>query len=225
MAADSRTTLETKVASNGNEKTISFDVSNSTNKLFCTKSGVGISTCGSAGIGGKPIAGFIDQYAIENASEKAPTLATKMLAHFRNLDPQLATVFHVVGYDEQGKQRVFRINTHANNVDEVNPGLLQGATWNGETDVLTRMIQPCWLAGQDGKPAEQLPAYPIPWNFFYFKTPSILRPSPWPQPSGLSDFKIGSRRSAARLTFLRSDQAGPLGFSAKNSTGRVTHKR
>ena len=81
MAADSRLTLNTKVGEAPNEKLLSFDFSNSTNKLFCTKNGVGISTCGDAGIQGKPIAGFIDQFIIQNNNVHVGDVARNLLIY------------------------------------------------------------------------------------------------------------------------------------------------
>jgi hypothetical protein len=166
MAADSRLTLNAKVGEVTNEKTISFDFSNSTNKLFCTKRGVGISTCGNADIQGKPIAGFIEHFILQNNEAYVGDVAAKLLIHFRSLQPGLKSIFHVSGYDSEGKQRIYKVNTETNSGNEINPGFLQGATWDGENDVLIRLIQPCWLSDKDGKPQQALPTFPIPWNFF-----------------------------------------------------------
>jgi hypothetical protein len=166
MAADSRLTLNAKVGQGVNEKTIAFDFSNSTNKLFCTKRGVGISTCGDADIQGKPIAGFIEHFILQSNDSLVGDVATKLLTHFRALQLELKTIFHVSGYDGEGKQRIYKVNTQTNKVDEMNPNFLQGASWDGESDVLIRIIQPCWLSDADGKPQQSLPTFPIPWNFF-----------------------------------------------------------
>lgn len=166
MAADSRLSLNAKVGEGADEKTITFDFSNSTNKVFCTKRGVGISTCGNADIQGKPIAGFIEHFILENNDAFVDDVAKKLLSHFRDLQPELESIFHVCGYDSEGKQRIYKVNTESNKTEESNPGFFQGAIWDGESDVLIRLIQQCWLAGADGKPEQSLVTYPIPWNFF-----------------------------------------------------------
>lgn len=166
MAADSRLTLNTKVGEAPNEKLLSFDFSNSTNKLFCTKNGVGISTCGDAGIQGKPIAGFIDQFIIQNNNVHVGDVARNLLIYFKALSPALNSTFHVVGYDIENKQRIYRVLTLSGEVSEVNPAFEQGANWDGENDVLIRLVQPCWLSGSDKRPSQELASFPIPWNFF-----------------------------------------------------------
>ena len=166
MAADSRLTLNTKVPHGKKTKEIAFDFSNATYKLFCTKLRVGISTCGDAGIGPKPIAGYIDQFALEHGNVAVDELAPRLLSHFRTLNQTLDATFHVAGYDSDGKQRVFMVSTARNLVQQVNPDGMQGANWGGETDVLTRIIKASWLADDKGNPGAKLPSYNIPWEFF-----------------------------------------------------------
>ncbi|MGA2468111.1 MAG: hypothetical protein ABSH06_27670 [Thermodesulfobacteriota bacterium] len=166
MAADSRLTLNAKVPQGAIQKEISFEFSNSTSKLFCTKKRVGISTCGDAGIGSTPIAGYIEQFASDNQEEDVDGLAPKLLAHFRRLGPNLNTTFHVAGYTAEGKQKLYLVSTADNVSKQVNPDGLQGAQWAGEVDILTRIVNAGWLSDDKGNPGQKLPVYPIPWEFF-----------------------------------------------------------
>ncbi|HSB06455.1 MAG TPA: hypothetical protein VLK23_14820 [Thermodesulfobacteriota bacterium] len=166
MAADSRLTLNAKVQQGATQKEISFDFSNSTRKLFCTKKGVGISTCGDAGIGSTPIAGYIEQFGSDNQEEDVDGLASKLLGYFKDLNPGLKTTFHVAGYSEKGTQKLYLVSTADNISRQVNPDGLQGAQWAGEVDILTRIINASWLSDDKGNPGQKLPFYPIPWEFF-----------------------------------------------------------
>jgi hypothetical protein len=166
MAADSRLTLNMPIGVAPNIPTMSIEFSNSTNKLFCTQGGVGISTCGDAGINGVPIAGFIEEFAAKAGNDKADVVAAAILAHFRALNPNLGTIFHVAGYDAAGKQRIFVVNVAANSPTEANLKWQQGASWNGETDIVSRIINDCWLSDDNGKASIHFPSHVVPWNFF-----------------------------------------------------------
>jgi hypothetical protein len=149
MAADSRLTLNAKIEQGGSTKDISFDFSNSTYKLFMNKKGVGVSTCGDAGIGSSPIAGYIEQFLLENHQDDVDAIANKLLAHFNGFNQKLNTTFHVTGYKE-GKQKVYRVSTALNSVTQTNLAL-QGASWDGEVDIFQRIVNDAWLSDKDGK--------------------------------------------------------------------------
>ena len=166
MAADSRLTLTVNVGPKESKRKISFDFSNSTQKLFVTKSNVGISTCGDAGIQGKPIAGYIEAFIAKNQEGTVDDTALKLLEYFRVLKPDLRTTFHVAGYAEDRQQKLFRVSVADNSSIIINDGNGQGAAWDGEVDVLTRILKDTWISDQAGKPVEQLSNYPIPWEFF-----------------------------------------------------------
>lgn len=166
MAADSRLTLDAEVLQDGKPKTISFDFSNATQKIFRTRKNIGISTCGEGDIQRRPIAGYIEAFAAENVDTNVDDLAQQLLIHFRALKPDLKTVFHVTGYTEDRQQRVYSVAVAQNEVVKVNANGDQGAKWDGETDVLTRVIKASWLSDDKGKPSQPLPLYPIPWKFF-----------------------------------------------------------
>ena len=166
MATDSRLTLNAKVQQADKLVDISFDFSNSTTKLFCAKNGIAVSTCGDAGIGATPIAGYVENFMTLHENERVEVFAAKLLEHFRGLSQPLKTIFHVGGYTGDGKQKLFHVSTAQNTVSEINPKGLQGVKWDGETDILTRLVSPTWVGDSKGEPTIKLPIYPIPWEFF-----------------------------------------------------------
>jgi len=166
MAADSRLTLNSKVLQGGQEREISFDFSNATYKLFCTKGNVGISTCGAADIKQRPIAGYIEAFANKSEERHADIVAANLLKHFRGIKPDLNTLFHVGGYDQDDEQKLLVVSVASDQITQVNVAGDQGAKWNGETDVLSRILKPSWISDESGKPSTQLPSYDIPWAFF-----------------------------------------------------------
>jgi 20S proteasome alpha/beta subunit len=165
MAADSRLTLTTPVGVAPKVETISIDFSNSTNKLFVTAGNVGISTCGAAAIKGIPIAGYIEEFGAKAKKAPVDAVAADLLKHFRSLDENLGTSFHVAGYDAHGKQRIYRVHVASNALSEDNQKWPQGAVWNGETDIVSRIFNDCWLSDDNGLAATHLDSYGVPWNF------------------------------------------------------------
>lgn len=166
MSADSRLTLNTKVGPPEAQKDISFDFSNATYKIFKTRKGIGISAAGDASIAGSPIAGYIEKFVADNDELDIDEFAPSMLTHFRELEPSLASAFHIAGYNKDQQQRLYIVKTKLNTAKQVIPDKGQGAQWSGETDIVNRIINATWLGDKHGKPAELLPSFPIPWQFF-----------------------------------------------------------
>jgi hypothetical protein len=166
MAGDSRLTLNANIQEGSSPREISFDFSNSVRKVFCTKNGIGISTCGDAGIEGIPLAGYIEEFLYKHENEDIETFAEKLLAYFSCLSPALRSDFHVCGYKGEGPQRIFRVSTASKTVTRQDIDGHQGAIWDGEKDIVTRIVKTCWLTDDEGNPSLKLPYYPIPFNFF-----------------------------------------------------------
>lgn len=97
----------------------------------------------------------------------------KLKEHFRGYDPVPTTGFHVAGYeaDSNGlKPRLFRVIPSKNQSTLLNPPRNDGqpsygASWDGESDILVRLIQPVFLRDKNGN-YSALPHYAIPWAFF-----------------------------------------------------------
>lgn len=166
MAADSRLTLSAGVAGSGGTDKISFEFSNATSKLFCTPGGVGISTCGVADIAHRPIAGYIETFAADQSGTCVEVVAQALLQCFRELKPDLGTLFHVGGYAANKEQALYVVSVLRNSVAQVNPPGQQGAKWDGEVDTLTKILKATWLSDDSGKPTTPLGSYDIPWDFF-----------------------------------------------------------
>ena len=180
MASDSRTTFnkrdvnplpDGKGAIITNNQGVHY--SDTTNKTFLTKNNIGISTCGTAAINGKPIAGYIEEFMNTKISgnEKVSDVAKMILEEFRGFSPVLDIIFHISGYELDEKvlrQKFYRVFVAINKVVEINVES-QGAAWNGETEILSRIINPYWteVKKTDGTITyEKHDAPPIPWNFF-----------------------------------------------------------
>ena len=185
MASDSRTTFNTQDFSplpDGKGAIITkyqgVHYSDTTYKTFLAPNNTGISTCGAATINGKPLTGYVEKF-IHDSIQKDTDICdvpALLLAHFRSYVPIPDIVFQVAGYSKTGTtsvQKVYRVFVMANRIDELDASS-QGAAWNGETEILSRIINSVWTQrkGKDQKTGEEIVLYdelkapPIPWNFF-----------------------------------------------------------
>lgn len=176
LASDSRTTFNsTKTLPPQKEgdlpsvvNQLGVHISDTNYKSFVTTNHVGITTCGDASIKGLPITGYIESFIREYDSADVETIANALLPYFKTIEPNLKSVFTVAGYkyvkENQYEQKVYVINTQRGTVEALNT-TAQGAHWDGETDVLIRLIQPLCVKQEKG-PHLDLPQYNIPWNFF-----------------------------------------------------------
>ena len=180
MSSDSRTTFnkqdfsplpDGKGAIITNNQGVHY--SDTTYKTFLAPNNTGISTCGAAAIDGKPVAGYIEAF-INNTitpDTKVSEVASGLLAEFRKFNPIPDITFHVAGYERNEgavNQRFFRVYVASGRIEEINVSS-QGAGWDGEAEILSRIINPYWLEGKskDGtKRYKKVYAPPIPWNFF-----------------------------------------------------------
>ena len=144
--------------------------SDSVNKLFLAPNQVGIATFGAADIQGVPIAGYVDAFIQEKLEETTSVedVPSLLLAYFRALPVPPATHFHVAGYKDQSGRRVqhiWEVNIVGDSTRRVNQPDQQGASWGGEVDVLSRLINPLFLRDPQGN-YQALPSHQIPWQFF-----------------------------------------------------------
>ena len=171
MASDSRLTL-THTEQRGNQQVqISVPQSDANYKTFLAPGNIGISTYGAADVRGVPISGYIESFITEKLSGPVVDINAvprMLIDYFRALSPVPDTGFHVAGYSKkEGKliPHVWRITLINGTVAEINRPGDQGAAWEGETDVMTRLIQPVNLVGQDGSMTPLAPSV-INWPFF-----------------------------------------------------------
>ena len=147
--------------------------SDTTYKTFLAPNNTGVSTCGAAAIDGKPVAGYIEEFINNNVTTetKVSEMAAKILEEFRKFDPIPDIIFHIAGYELNNcilEQRFFRVFVAVDKILEVDV-TSQGAAWNGEAEILSRIINPYWteVTLDDGaKEYEKHNSPPIPWNFF-----------------------------------------------------------
>jgi hypothetical protein len=173
MAADSRLTLNfPRTTPDGQPNTLSITSSDSAKKLFLSPNNIGIATCGTADIGGVPIAGFIESFIVEKI--KGQTLSVEQVAielktYFGALNVRPGTVFHVAGYardNEILEQKLFFVDPATSTLKQLNPANQQGANWGGEIDVLQRLLNEVALIQSDGSNPVPLPFFGVPFEFF-----------------------------------------------------------
>jgi len=175
LASDSRLTLNTEQTNpNGSQLILATGMSDSNYKTFVAKDAIGISTFGQADINGNPISGYIQGFISEHNNDliTVTQFANELNQHFRSFNPIPDVGFHIAGYEIENsikKPKVYKVAPFHNQVLLVNPdneqGEIQGATWGGESDLLTRLIQPVFLRDESGI-FIPLPQFQIPWQFF-----------------------------------------------------------
>ncbi len=173
LASDSRTTLnQVYQVDNVNHHHIAVGISDTAYKTFVTAGNVGISTYGTSIINGAPIAGLISDF-IEERTDAATTpeeVANLIHQHFKtNFEQPLHTGFLIAGYKGKGNEReqqLWDIWVPAEAPLRQNDPAQQGLSWRGETDVLTRLIQPTLMKNNQTGEYNPLPYFQIEWGFF-----------------------------------------------------------
>ena len=136
-----------------------------------TSNNIGISTFGAADVQGVPIAGYIESFINEHLAQGNYTvdqIPQEILNYFRDFPKPPDTGFIIAGYKtvkNVPEQHVWEVIIKTGKITRLNQPGVQGASWRGETDVLTRLIQPVGRRDESGK-FQQLPHYPIQWGFF-----------------------------------------------------------
>lgn len=169
MASDSRTTYNSTITNPDGSVICDHGVhfNDSTYKTFLTNHGVGISTCGQASISNKPIAGFIEDFINEHQEDDIEIIKDAIIPYFKNLDSTIDTHFIVGGYhmDDSGKytQKLYRIVTATSDIISLDT-TIQGAIWDGEIDILSRILTPVHISSSNTYvPMAQ---FNVPFNHF-----------------------------------------------------------
>lgn len=179
LASDSRITLNSQQANGQGQPILNVAVgmSDSNYKTFLAYDRLGISTFGQADIKGVPISGYIETFIrrqTDGDTISPEIFANRLKDYFRTYDPIPTTGFHIAGYiNDNGnfKQRIYRVDIGTNETRLLNPddpqiGEVQGASWDGESDILSRLVQPLFIQIPKTNQFQQLPAFGIPWQFF-----------------------------------------------------------
>lgn len=169
MASDSRTTYTTtNTRPDGTvEKNIGVQITDTTYKTFMCNNRIGLSTCGTASIKNMPIAGYIEEFISQKVSDDSSVeqISQELLAYFSQYTPTPNTLFIVAGYNKgDTKQYIRRVYVGSNQVVERSTDI-PGAIWDGETDVLRRLIKNVAVKNDDGTYDDQ-DYYNIGFNFF-----------------------------------------------------------
>lgn len=142
MAADSRLSW----TDNGHYR-------DTTQKLFVSENGVGISTCGDAFIDGTSISLYIEKYLKETNSKTVTEIANGIIPYFYSLKSDLDATFHIVGYekDTEGKNKLKLFRAFTQDKEKV-VEFLYKAMWNGNTYVTNLLFnQQYWKDGDEYK--------------------------------------------------------------------------
>lgn len=134
---------------------------------------VGVSSFGQDLLDGISTASHIKRFAEGELTDNddVTTIPKKLVEFFRKTFPSADTGFHVAGYKKEGKTSIpYVYNCHVgknifNQRRNVKPdgSLAYGATWSGQIDVLTGILQPSLLPGPEGK-AVTMHKPPIVWD-------------------------------------------------------------
>ena len=156
MAADSRTTYNTG------------HYSDTAQKLFLTKSGIGISFCGVADVNGHLIQEYINDFCDSDCSESVQSAVTEFDKMCQNVGISSQSTFYFAGYDDVDgvkKQVVMKFIPGENYVILKSPG----AAWDGQGDIITRLFTPVFtqVVDEDGKlKYEPLLGFQTDFNLF-----------------------------------------------------------
>lgn len=170
LASDRRTTYTTtETVGTTVTKYIGVHTTDSTDKTFLCPNGCGISTCGDASLLGSPITGYIQEMIRTKIDEnsKVEEIPGILLQYFGGFSEVPNTNFIVAGYDvDEGKkeQKIYKVNVKTGLIHSIKTST-QGATWDGETYTVTRLIKEVALKNDDGSYTD-LPYEEILWEYF-----------------------------------------------------------
>ena len=170
LASDRRTTYTNTIERDGRIiQSIGIHTTNSTDKTFLCPNGAGISTCGDASLLGAPITGYIQEAIRTQISETCDVeeVPNILIRYFNELSTVPDTNFIVAGYKavaEKKEQKVYKVNVKSRVITVVDT-TNQGATWDGETFTLTRLLQKVALVDEKGN-CNLLPFEPILFEYF-----------------------------------------------------------
>lgn len=165
MASDSRQsiTVEQRDPTGKMMSKVQTVGSDFTYKTFLLKeSQVGINTFGQSHLENIAVESHVRRFEEEHVTsdDDVRTVAEKVLKFFKERFPDADTAFHIVGFKVEGKLSVpYVFYCHVSREEltrrNVKPGtseVIYGATWGGESDVISRLLKPYQVRGPDNKP-------------------------------------------------------------------------
>lgn len=146
MASDSRASMSRTMV-NGNQTIVDnfIHYNDTTMKTYLCPNNCGISVCGNATIEGSPISGRIDSFIKEciKDSTDVEEMPKLILEYFHKFKISSPTIFHICGFHNNGgsyEKRVYKIELMKQSV-QVDGKEKCGVFWDGEVDVLTKLIK------------------------------------------------------------------------------------
>lgn len=143
MAADSRTTFNNTA-----------HYSDTAQKLFLTKSGIGISFCGAADINGHLIQEYIESFCESNNSETVSSAVIEFNKMCQGVGIGPQSIFYFAGYDIDKSSKKQVVMKYIPTQDSVIINDAPGAAWDGQTDIISRLFTPVFVKRIDDKGKE-----------------------------------------------------------------------
>ena len=171
LSGDSRVILNKVEKNNQTGKElhlIGTFINDSIQKVFLCPNGVGIGFAGESSIKGEPIGYYINKFIDDNINKETNVddMPEMLIEYFNSLPAVPKTSFYVVGYQKNNlytEPRFYTLDIASKNVKNMDVSKA-GATWNGEGDVLIKLLAPTF--SKRGEEIKQLPFFEIPWNLF-----------------------------------------------------------
>jgi hypothetical protein len=175
MASDSRQSINIKGKTpQGKDFKVETVNSDTVTKTFLLEEqNVGISSFGKDLLGGVPMASHIKRFSEEILTDKddVESVAEKILKFMQNEFKKVDTGFHVCGYRKENKisiPYVFSCHVGRNEIIRKNirkdGSLYYGATWSGQGDIISGLINPVVIKDNKGNKKIIKPAAPIAWG-------------------------------------------------------------
>ncbi|RLC93032.1 MAG: hypothetical protein DRI39_06970 [Chloroflexi bacterium] len=175
MASDSRQsiTIDGKDTQGKRFKVETVNSDAVTKTFYLKEQGVGISTYGVDLLGGTPMSSHIERFRQEALTDKddVVTVARKLVDYVRGQFSDVDAGFHVCGYRKEGKlsaAHVYSCHVGRNVVERKNTkpdgSLRYGATWSGQIDIITSIVNPVVVKDEKGADKIVRPAPPILWD-------------------------------------------------------------
>lgn len=175
LASDSRQflTVEGKTPE-GTDFKVEVPASDSVVKTFLLADHrVGISNFGQDLLAGIPMASYIKKFTEEElvAADDVTAISKKIVKYFRGSFPDADAGFHVAGYKKEGKisvPYVYYCHVSRDTVERRNikpdGSLFYGATWSGQIDVITSIVNPVVIKDEKGVDKVIRAPAPIIWD-------------------------------------------------------------
>jgi len=175
MSSDSRQsiTLEIKAPDDKDLKVITVNSDAVTKTFLLESQEVGISYFGEDLLGNVPMSSHIKKFIEEElaVADDVTNIPTKLIEYFKKSFPQADAGFHISGYRKEAKVSVpyfYFCHVARNTVERRNAkpdgSLVYGATWSGQIDVITSIINPVVIKDEKGQDKVIRTAAPIIWN-------------------------------------------------------------